>query len=431
VGGGPAGSFASYFLLDLADRAGLEIEVDIHEPKDFSALGPGGCNNCGGIVSESLVQMLATEGINLPSTVVQRGIDSYVLHTDMGTVRIESAQHEKRIAAVHRGRGPRGARGMLWGSFDGYLLECARGRGANVVAGRVEGLTWDDGRPRVHPKGGTARTYDLLVGAVGVNSPLLRVFEGLGFRYRPPRTSKTYVAEFYLGLDEVTRYLGSSMHVFLLDVPRLEFAALIPKGEYVTLCLLGHEIDKALIDRFLGLPVVRTCLPPGWDGTSPTCHCAPRINVGGAQHPFADRVVLIGDSAVTRLYKDGIGAAYRTAKASALTAVFQGISAGDFRRHYWPVCRRLETDNRFGGAVFTVVNLIRRLRFCRRGVLEMVRNEQLETDETRDMSMLLWDTFTGSGSYRDIFLRGLGPRVLARLALESARALAPRAQRTL
>ena len=29
IGGGPAGSFVSYFLLEMADRSGLEIDVEI------------------------------------------------------------------------------------------------------------------------------------------------------------------------------------------------------------------------------------------------------------------------------------------------------------------------------------------------------------------------------------------------------------------
>ncbi len=88
IGGGPAGSFFSFFALDMAVRKGLDIEVDIYEPRDFSRPGPAGCNMCGGIVSESLVQNLAVEGISLPPSVVQRGIDSYVLHLDDGSVHI-------------------------------------------------------------------------------------------------------------------------------------------------------------------------------------------------------------------------------------------------------------------------------------------------------------------------------------------------------
>jgi flavin-dependent dehydrogenase len=37
VGGGPAGSFFSYFLLEMSRRVGLDVAVDIYEPRDFSA----------------------------------------------------------------------------------------------------------------------------------------------------------------------------------------------------------------------------------------------------------------------------------------------------------------------------------------------------------------------------------------------------------
>ena len=100
IGGGPAGSFFSYFLLKMADAIDLDIEVDIYEPRSFTQCGPAGCNHCGGVVSELLVQILAAEGINLPPSVVQRGIESYVVHMDVGDVEIERPAHEQRIAAL-------------------------------------------------------------------------------------------------------------------------------------------------------------------------------------------------------------------------------------------------------------------------------------------------------------------------------------------
>lgn len=70
IGGGPAGSFFAYFLLDMAGRIGLDLQVDIYEPRDFTIPGPPGCNMCGGVVSETLVQNLAAEAIHLPSNIV-------------------------------------------------------------------------------------------------------------------------------------------------------------------------------------------------------------------------------------------------------------------------------------------------------------------------------------------------------------------------
>ena len=419
IGGGPAGSFFSFFFLKAASRVDLEAHVDIYEPKIYTQVGPGGCNMCGGIVSESLVQLLATEGINLPSTIVQRGIDSYVLHMDVGSVRIDPPGREKRIAAVHRGAGPRGLPAQQWGSFDGYLLEQAQSKGAAVIHDRVEDVAWEDGRPRVVTKRGLSEPYDLLAFAVGVNSGAFKLLEKLGFGYSPPKTTKTFICEFHMGAEVIATSLGSSMHVFLLNLPRLEFAALIPKGEYVTLVLLGKDIDKELVASFLNAPEVKRSLPSEWSVPQDYCRCFPSINVGGPPQPFADRMVFLGDCAETRLYKDGIGGAYRAAKAAATTAVFEGVSADDFRRHYLPVCRDLAFDNSIGKVIFAVTGLIQSLRFTRRGILRMVSGEQQQNGRGQ-MSGVLWDTFTGSAAYRDVFGRTLHPLFVGRLLWNTA-----------
>jgi hypothetical protein len=204
------------------------------------------------------------------------------------------------------------------------------------------------------------------------------------------------------------------MHVFLLDIPRLEFAALIPKGDYVTLCLLGDDIDEDLMEQFFASPEVRERFP-GKVIPPHACHCYPRINTSAARPAYADRLVMIGDSGATRLFKDGIGAAYRTAKAAAKTAVFHGIDADSFREHYAPLCNRINNDNRVGKFVFNVASLVQKAKFARRGVLRMTANEQLDADSAQRMSTVLWDLFSGSASYTDVFLRTLDPRYIGSL----------------
>ena len=425
IGGGPAGSFFSYFVMDMAQRVGRDVRVDIYEPRDFSVPGPTGCNMCGGILSESLVQTLGAEGITLPPTVIQRGIDSYVLHTDVGSVRIETPLHEKRIGAVHRGPGPRGVKEIKWDSFDGYLQKLAVAKGVSLIRGRVDEFGWLEGRPQIKTRDGSPKDYDLLVVAIGVNSTALKLFQGLGLGYHLPLTTRTAIREYYLGEATIGMSLGSAMHVFLLNIPRLEFAALIPKGDYVTVCLLGEEIDSGLLQSFLSSPEVNHVMPPGWHPDQPNCQCSPHINVRGALQPFADRVVFIGDCGVTRLYKDGIGAAYRTAKAAATTAIFHGVSAEDFKRRYWPTCQAIATDNAIGKVIFAVTRQIQRLRLTRRAVLRMVATEQEKAGRHRRMSMVLWDMFTGSAPYREILLRTLHPAFLARFLWDIANSVAP------
>jgi hypothetical protein len=112
---------------------------------------------------------------------------------------------------------------------------------------------------------------------------------------------------------------------------------------------------------------------------------------------------------VARFYKDGIGSAYRAAKAAATTAIFQGISAADFSQHYWPVCQALRTDNIIARVVFATARQIQKRRFARRAVLRMIGREQRKEGGQRRMSMVMWDMFTGGAPYREILLRTLHP----------------------
>lgn len=435
IGGGPSGAMTGFFLMELAERLGLSLEVDIYETRDFTKYGPPGCNMCAGVVSESLIQILAAEGIPLPSSsVIQRGIDSYVLHTsDLPVVTISTPVDEVRIAAVYRGSGPRKPTGdQSWRSFDQFLLDMARKKGANVLPLRVTELSWEGDRPRLMTRTGESQTYDFLVGAMGVNSATLEKMGALGFSFEPPHVTKGFLSEIYLGEAGVQAYLGSSLHIFLLDIPRLKFAALIPKVEYVTICLLGEKIDKDLVQKFMDTPEVRSCFPPDfvWSHTGKicdqeigqACQCGPKLNLGPAINPFADRVALVGDAAVTRLYKDGIGAAYITAKACAVTALFFGVSKVDFQEHYQPVIRRIAVDNRIGRFIFWVTLFYQEWNFLRRGMVQMVQDERALSGAHRRMSRVLWDTFTGSATYREILFRSLHPRFFFHLVSATVRA---------
>jgi len=407
IGGGPAGSFFAYFLLKMAESLGLQITVDIYEPRFFNHTGPAGCNHCGGIVSETLVQLLAAEGINLPSSIVERGIDSYVLHMDVGNVRIDTPLYEKRIAAVFRGNGPRESVVTDVIGFDRYLLDLASSIGANVVRKMVNRVDWQGDKPQLVTPDGSSAIYDLIAVTAGVNSQALQMFSNAVPQYQPPQTLRTFISEFHLGREVIEERLGSSMHVFLLDLPRLEFAAIIPKGEFATLCILGDDVDDALVEAFLNTPEVKRCFP-GSVVPVPACHCFPLVNVKSAVRPYADRMVWVGDCGTARLYKDGIGSAYRMAKAVAATAIFHGISADDFGRYYWTACNKLNFDNRIAKFIFAVTRLIQKRRFLRRAVLRMTANEQSRKGR-RDMSSALWDVFTGSAPYKEVLLRCFYP----------------------
>lgn len=416
IGGGPAGSFFSFFTLELALKKGINIEIDIYEPKDYSLKGSPGCNHCGGVVSESLVHLLSADGIIIPEQVIRRGIETYTLHLENGSTVIEALKYEQRIVSMFRGSGPNGSDASDIQSFDGFLLELCTNKGAVLIHEKVtDVLTKPDGITIFTSK--SEKKYDLVVGAGGLNDQTLSLFKKLVPAFIPPKTVKTHISEYFLGKEMIDKHFGNSMHVFLLNLPGIKFGALIPKGDYVTLVLLGSGINKKRIDRFLQSEAILDCFPEGTKlNNIKPCQCSPQINIKNGRNPYADRVVLIGDSSSSKLYKNGIGAAYLTGKAAAITAVSEGISGKDFKKSFQPVCSKLNADNVAGKLIFFITTIIQRSHFLKKVIFRMVVKEQEKARSKREMSSLLWDTFTGSASYRNILWRSLNLCLLAKLA---------------
>ncbi len=400
VGGGPTGSFFSIFALKMAKMMGKELSITIYEPKDFAKDGPAGCNRCGGIISELLVQTLAVEGIILPDSVVRKGINSYNLHTDCGDVFIATPDLERTIASVYRGGGPKGMISEGKESFDGFLLRQAIGEGAVHAPLRIDRIAFKNGKPSLFSKEQELADFDLVVGAFGVNSTTAKIFEEAGFGYKEPPTVTTAIAELRMEREVVSEHFGNSVHLFLLPDRGKKFAAMIPKGSYVTLCILGKEMNSNTINEFLDKPVVKRVLKD--IPYSVECRCLPKMNVGAPKKPFTDRVVMCGDAGSTRLFKDGLGAAYLMGKAVAKTAVFEGVSAGHFQEDYYPVYKSIVLDNLFGRFLFAVTDVFRKNRVLTRGMLGVVRKEQ-QNLYRKVLSSILWNMFTGNERYKNIF----------------------------
>ncbi|MDT8431806.1 MAG: cyclic nucleotide-binding domain-containing protein [Bacteroidales bacterium] len=416
VGGGPAGSFYSYFALDFAERFGIKLNLEIIEPKNFHCAGPKGCNHCGGIVSESLIQMLSGEGIVFPSKVIRNGIESYTLHLEQGSSVMETPFNEQKIASMFRGIGPLGIKENGQVSFDNYLLDLCLEKGATLVREKVTDAARTKDGIILTMSDGSKKEYDLVVGAVGLNKKTLALFKNICPALKEPAQTKTYISEFHLGKTLTEKYIGDSMHVFLLNVPKIKFGAIIPKGDFVTLVLLGKNIKKEDVHKFLQSDTVKKLLPSNFDLTRlSSCQCYPSINTRGAKSAYDDRVILIGDSASSKLYKNGIGAAYTTGKAAATTSVFMGISRRDFKKYYRSVCRELDSDNAVGKFIFWVTGIIQKSNIIKLALLNQVIEEQKKPHHKRMMSSILWDTFTGSTSYKNIFTRCLNPNVIASL----------------
>ncbi len=410
IGGGPTGSFFSIFALKMAKMVGKELNITIFEPKDFTKTGPAGCNRCGGVISELLVQTLAVEGINLPDTVVRKGINSYRLHTNYGSVFIATPSFDKTIATVYRGGGPKGITVVDKESFDHFLLNRAIQEGAIHKPFLIDHIECRNGRPVLFSRKQELMDADLVVGAFGLNSATAKLVEDMNFGYSEPRALTAAIAELAMGGDVVAAHFGNSIHLFLLPNPEITFAAMIPKGAYVTLCILGSAVKVNTVNDFLELAVVKKVLPKIADYQM-ACRCLPKLNVSAPKKAFTDRMVMCGDAGSTRLYKDGLGAAYLMGKAAAKTAVFQGIGERQFERGYYPAYKRIIRDNYYGSFLYAVIGIYRKVGLLTKAMLKVVEKEQGDGRNEKIMSSILWDMFTGNEKYKKIFSKSFKVRM--------------------
>ena len=393
VGGGPAGSFAALHLLNRIGQLGLQLEVKIFEPRDFNRPGPGGCNRCAGILSSYLLEGLDRLDIPLPTEVIQSEVHAYTVHLEKETVRINRPDPDRRIVSIYRGGGPRLHQGDPAVSFDGFLLSQACARGAEHIPARVIAVTWE-GQPVIHTASERYAT-DLVILATGVNnrSPLHK-----DFKYRPPKTAVMAQDEFL----RPSEWPSDLVSAYFQKPRGLLFGALIPKWQYINISLLGRNLATDAISEFIETQGLSNSLPP-LDGS--LCGCSPRIAVRSAKRYFGDRWVAVGDAAVTRLYKDGIGSAYSTAERAVHASLHVGISRATFQKFYAPFCRKIERDNNYGRLLFHLWSLTQRVPFLLQAWARVIQEEESLPQNRRLHTMILWGMFTGDELYRNLFQR--------------------------
>jgi len=392
IGGGPAGSFFTLHLLKEARAAGLPLNVTLFERKRFGLPGPAGCNMCAGILSSRVVSGLRELGLTIPPSVIMGRLHRYVLHWRQATVAIEQPDPTRQILSVFRGAGPRCGALPPQASFDAFLLSRAEAAGASLVSERVLEVTFPLGELAEVRTARTQTSFDLVVLACGVNTHPPTFF---GINYQRPPTITMAQDEIRLNRPADP----GSVHVYCDEPPGLLFGGLVPKGEYINVSLLGHGMPGRSLDQFLAALRERGVLA---GEPERLCGCRPRVAVGPASGFYGDRFVAVGDAAVTRLYKDGIGSALQTAQRAAHVALTYGIGGRDFERHYRPLVRAIERDNRYGYWLFRAWQRVKG-----EGILSTLGQrtlmlEQHLAPDWRVHSSLLWYMFTGDASYRSI-----------------------------
>ena len=429
VGAGPAGSFFAIHLLREAKRLKRALDVVLIEKRSPSdaegaAFQCRGCNYCAGIISPRLNQTLEENGLRVPPEVIQQQINYVWIHGQWKNLRLRVPEGE-RIYSVYRGSLP-GRRGGTPTGFDGFLLGEAIKEGARIVHGKVQTAGRNaSGKPVLTVKGLSGDVFemeaDFATFATGINGfygldpradTLTSAIRNLNPKFVPSRSRRTLIFELDVGEEYLKRNLNNEMYFIEYGSRRLaiEHTALIPKGRYLTVAVIGGCVDRAvlpqdskrIIQEFLSLPQIDHILPG--IGSAPLgCVCAPSMTVEAAGSPYGDRFAIIGDAVASRLNKDGLYSAYITAERLAQTVLGEGIDGRSLKRGYGKTIRRLSIDNLYGRIVYALSRAAFTLPLLSRVAYQAFATEyKVQSKGKRPMNRMMWKIASGTADYGEV-----------------------------
>jgi flavin-dependent dehydrogenase len=394
VGGGPAGASCALALVREGRRLRRIPRIILIEEKRFGEHQ----NQCAGVVSPPGLEMIQSRlGVDIPDGLVQRDIDGYVLHANGDHIVLDGHELGEIATALRRVQ------------LDNLLLEAARQAGAQVVQARAEDLEVNADSVVVYTDAGTFHG-DVVIGAFGLDPGMARAFAH-ATRYRHPDALETLACKLHpAGLDFIPRLLEDRIHVFLPYRHQIEFGAVIPKGNHVTVIIAGRRLHEGDMTFFLSHCAARL-VPPACDIQGAFKGSFP---LGPARRLYGNRYLVLGDAAgLVRPFKGkGINAAIEAGWLAAQTMLGRGISGAAFEE--FAISRRhLIGDLHYGRLVRWLTRLISRLSLLGPFIAEARRDVDLRQE--------LFDCVSGRTTYRDVVLRRsnlrLAPRMVAKCAM--------------
>ena len=414
--------------LSMTGKAGLACQP----PDSPPACGSGwhGCNYCAGGISPKLHEVLASLGLKLPESVIQSRVRSLTIQGFWKNIELD-VPSERQMVSVFRGSRPPGESQPIQ-SFDSFLLDQAVAAGAELINGEVSSARLNPaGKPVICYRGHGAEKFleaDFAVFATGVNEhPGAGALEpGHSLRalmpdYVAPKTRRALIFELHASPE-----VPASLHETIYFVEYgsrtlpLEMCSLVPKRKCVTVVLVGACVDaartsaenRAVMGRFLELPHIRRLFSPVTD-LAAVCACNPRMVIGSARNPYANRLAAVGDLVTARLYKDGLLSAHQTSGALADTVLNRGIDAASLREGYGPTLRHFARNNRFASFVFLLHRLFFGSSVLSRVLYQAVITERKSTlAPRRRLERILWRIASGDDEYEDIFWRMISPATI-------------------
>ena len=426
IGGGPAGSLFAIHLLREAESGGRPLQVSIIDQRfgqdtDCDPQCFTGCNLCAGVISPQLHKELNTLGIHIPGQVMCESFSHIWIHGSWKNFPLKVPKSQT-LCSVFRGTLPKDRRDYRPG-FDSFLMSTAKTLGVQPIAGTVESIRYTDRRTPVlgvqtHSGETQHIESDFICMATGVNAwhlpgqnRLLESYQSINPGFTPPDTRQTLIVEMKPGKPFLKTYMDRELYLIVSGSRTLllEHAALVPKGDYLTIALVGKSIDRAIfpkdtrrvIQTFLSLPQVQTILPGMSLGNTPmTCMCNPQMSVGLSQSPFEDRIAVLGDALGARLYRDGLYSACISAGTLTRTVLHEGVDKQSLNRGFADLLNWLETDNRYCRLVFGLTqSILKSNLMCRIFYQTFASEMKFKTSESWPLGKILWNIGSGSADY--------------------------------
>ena len=393
IGGGPAGTSCGIMLRRLAYRKRVPLRVILFEPKDFTVEQ----NICTGVLSPPFQRLLRELELDLPEGIVQRHISGYMLHSSNETIFLEdTSENTEPTLVVDRG------------NLDNFLLESARAAGVIVMDDVVVDVRPSTDKVLVISSGGARALADVVVGAFGLNSYALNLFEIHVPGYHRPRMTKSILTDIPLSPAVIDARFDNAIHALLLDsLPRIEFGALTPKRDHVTVNIVGDNIVDEDLDAFLELPWTKKLIP---ETTAKYPRFVNAFPSSPAKRLYRDRFVTIGNTSglLRPLKGKGINTGIITGIEAAKTMMEVGISQRAFDDFYRR-CHALAEEYHYGVILRKLYHLSLSLKTLD-AVLSLARSEPL-------LYQAFYDMISGEGSYQQIIKRSARPGLAAKIVL--------------
>ncbi|RME45172.1 MAG: NAD(P)/FAD-dependent oxidoreductase [Chloroflexi bacterium] len=390
IGGGPGGSACAIALCRLAQSLGREIKVTVYEGKTFQ--GERHYNQCVGVVSPPIQKILEDElGIPFPWHLVQRLITAYVLHGEHRSLSLSDVSEEPSYA-------------LRRVTFDAYLLEQAEAAGARVVRSRVTDVEVNPDGVIIYSESDNRRA-DVLIGAFGLDTGTAAAL-ARATPYRPPQfldsiVTKVHPPDNYPEIAPAPpgQIPSGRIHAFLPATSHIEFGAVSPKGNHLTVNIAGAHVTAAWMDYFLQGPArdLLTFVDPEHPlNPKDFRYFKGRFPISVAKGFYGNRYVTVGDAAgLVRAFKGkGINSACLTGLWAARAILTAGISARAFERSYVQDCREILSDIPYGHLVRQIVINASRLHQVDRA-LALAEDRPI-------LRQALFDAVSGRQPYRTI-----------------------------